>query len=553
MNTHTDTILNNSSAMLLQDILRRSVKMYPETVAVDDGEQRLTYGALAQRVDQIITRLQGCSLSPQRHIAVFGHNSADYVALYFACAHLNLILVPMNSHLKSSEITWILNDCQPAVIVASSEMAIRLNHDIAEVTQRSKRFVTGHGIENWDSLLPSHEVAASCTPRVNTSQQKIAHHSAHTIAVQMYTSGTTGTPKGVMLSHHNIVSVVSAWRHEMPLTAGESRFMQATPLFHVGGMLVCLCTLASGATLHLLPRFDAVLACEVMHSAAITHTLLVPSMIQQLLLLPDIERYAFTSLKLMIYGASCMPQHTLLRARQVFGCDFLQGYGLTETGGVALSLRPEDHCFDGNTTPSARLRSAGREISCCEVRVVNAEGNDIIPGEIGEIIIRGNNVTPGYWKNPEGTATTLIGGWLHTGDLATIDAQGYITIADRLKDMIITGGENVYPAEIENILSSHSHVAESAVIGLPNLMLGEEVVAVIVLHPEQYQMIDDAAALRQLSQSLKAHCHAQLAPFKCPVRIKFRTSLPRTPAGKIQKNLLRNEYRKNYNLQETPA
>lgn len=539
--------------MLLQDILRRSAKMFPETIAIDDGEQRVSYRGLAEKVDRIITRLQSCALTPRRHVAMFGHNSVDYVALYFACAHLDLVIVPMNSHLKSSEIAWILNDCHPAVIVASSEMAKRLSDDTAAAIKHSHCFVIGEAVEHWESLYASNDIATACKKPMHTDHRMSSRLSADSIAVQMYTSGTTGTPKGVMLSHHNIFSVVSAWRHEMPLAAHTSRFMQATPLFHVGGMLICLCTLASGATLHLLPKFDAIRARNVLHTASITHTLLVPSMIQQLLLLPDIEQYDFPSLELMVYGASCMPQHTLLRARHVFGCDFLQGYGLTETGGVALSLRPEDHCFDSNAAQAARLRSAGREISSCEVRVVNTDGNDIAPGEIGEIIIRGDNVTPGYWKNADATANTLKNGWLYTGDLASIDVDGYITIADRLKDMIITGGENVYPAEVENILSSHPQVAESAVIGLPNLMLGEEVVAVIVLRDDQTIMTGDSIAMRQLGQSLKSHCHAQLAPFKCPVRIKYRDSLPRTPAGKIQKNLLRNEYRQHHTPQETSA
>jgi len=241
----------------------------------------------------------------------------------------------------------------------------------------------------------------------------------------------------------------------------------------------------------------------------------------------------------IMYGASSIAQSVLSRAMKVFGCAFLQGYGLTETAGVALSLRPADHRFTAGSAMPAHTQSAGRELLCCEVRVVDAHGRSVAVNEIGEIQVRGDNVTAGYWNNPVATAATIVNGWLRTGDLGRIDEHGYIYVVDRLKDMIIVSGVNVYPAEVENVLSSHPAVAEVAVIGLPNLLLGEEVVAVVVQKPAPSPQLRP----RLLTPELKAYCHQRLALFKCPVRVKYLDSLPRTPAGKVLKNVLRDRFR----------
>lgn len=525
-------------SVLVQHFLRRSVRLFPDTVAVDDGTNQVSYRQLEQRVDQCCIRLGQEGIHAGQRIAIFGNNSVDYVATIFACAHLGIVLVPMNAHLQTSEIEWILNDCDPVAIIADAEYTGGLEQGCHQSVINRLRFVIGKPVQDWRFLFDS-KVGASLDPGVRAAMVPEAIATPQSMLIQMYTSGTTGTPKGVMLSHENMTSVVTAWLHEMRLESEKSCFMQATPLFHVGGLLMCLSTIATGASLVVLPRFNPQLALDTLIEKRITHALLVPSMIQQVLLISGIEAFAFPHLDLMVYGASCMPQAVLQRAIDVFSCQFLQGYGLTETAGVALSLRPKDHTLTSGQAPAKRLRAAGRELLCCEVRVVDSDNNDVEVGIVGEIIVRGANVTAGYWNNPQATAEAIVDGWLKTGDLATRDKDGYIYVVDRLKDMIDVGGENVYPVEVENVLSGHPDVAEVAVIGLPNVLIGEEVVAVVVVKDGEK---NEPQNLKRITQELKAYSRQYLAPFKCPVRTKYLQALPRTPAGKIQKQELRNLY-----------
>ncbi|MCP5017270.1 MAG: AMP-binding protein [Ketobacter sp.] len=528
--------------MLIHDILRRSAKLYPTTIAIDDGREQLTYQQLAERVDYCCEGFRSRELLSGSRVVVLGYNSVDYAVMFFACARLGLVLVPVNAYLQGAEIEWILKDCGAVAVIAGTDYIARLQQDCSEVLKGLQCFVLGPADEDhmqgWSSLS-GHSRVRDYDPSTNESHQEYTQP-VRSVVVQLYTSGTTGTPKGVLLSHLNIVSVVQAWLHEMPLKPASSRLMQATPLFHVGGMLICMCALASGSTLYLLPRFDAGLALDTLITKRITHTLLVPAMIQQIMMAPDIDSRDFSALEFMVYGASSMPEAVINRAMEVFGCGFLQGYGLTETAGLALSLRPEDHCHGAASALHKRIRSAGREMLCCEVSVVNDQGKPVSPDEVGEIVIRGDNVCEGYWNNVEATQETIVSGWLKTGDLGRVDEDGYIYVVDRLKDMIIVSGSNVYPAEVEDAMRRHPWIADVAVIGVPNAMLGEEVVAVIILTVEGQRELE-AGSQRTLSQQLKLHGQQHLAAYKCPVRIKYVPALPRTPAGKVQKTILRDQ------------
>ncbi|MCG8315965.1 MAG: AMP-binding protein [Pseudomonadales bacterium] len=538
-------------SLLIQHFLRRSARLFPDEIAVDvvgsGNDEQVTFKALAYRVDQICSRFLETGLPTGRHVAIFANNSIDYVACYFACAHLGIVLVPLNAHLQPAELEWILDDCNPVAIIADEEFVGRLSTLETLSGTSCLKFVTGQQQslnpgwltlrDNNESMFIAVNLSENSGMRAAMSPQAVA--TPDQLMVQMYTSGTTGTPKGVMLSHENITSTVMAWLHEMPLMSGKHRYMQATPLFHVGGMLVCMCCMAAGSTLTLLPRFEAQLALDTLIKKEISHTLLVPSMIHQLLLLPEINNYSFPHLETMVYGASCMPTTVMTQAIETFACDFLQGYGLTETSGVASCLRATDHKFQATESIPARLSAAGRELLCCELRVVDEHFNDVATGDVGEIVVRGSNVTKGYWNNEKATAESIINGWLKTGDLGRLDDDGYLYVVDRVKDMIDVSGENVYPIEIENVLTGHEQVKEAAVIGLPNVLLGEEVVAVVVANSGEPLTRE---AQRSLSQSLKLYANERLATYKCPVRYKYIEALPRTPAGKIQKNILREQY-----------
>jgi len=526
---------------LIPHFLNRSTLFSANTVAVNDGTHELTYAELKQHVENACLQLLNCGVVAGQRIAVVGKNSVDYVALYFACTNIGAVIVPINNHLKESEIGWILSDCDPAVVVADLEYVQMLEASSDNLIGSMQRFVIGGVAKGWQTLpaLPIGVVLQAGTAKLDET----IGITPESLAILMYTSGTTGVPKGVMLSHQNISSVVIAWLTEMPMERDKSRFLQATPLFHVGGIFVCLCTIATGSTLFMLPRFEPQLALNTLSEKSITHSLMVPSMIQQLFLLPDASEDKFHSLEFMLYGASPIPQSTLKRAIEKMDCQFLQGYGLTESGGVATCLSAKDHAFDGQSDLSVKLKSAGRELLCCEIQVVGQNNKCVAIGEIGEVIIRGANVSKGYWNNPVATAETFVDGWLRTGDLATQDSQGYICIVDRLKDMIDVSGENVYPVEVEDVLQGHDAVAEVAVIGLSNAMLGQEVVAVIV-PIDKTILSGNRECIKILSDELKSYCREQLAFFKCPLRVKYIEAIPRTPAGKIKKQVLREIFSK---------
>jgi acyl-CoA synthetase (AMP-forming)/AMP-acid ligase II len=367
---------------------------------------------------------------------------------------------------------------------------------------------------------------ASCEPVLRTMND------ADLVAVQMYTSGTTGVPRGAMLSHWNLRSMVASWLIEVPLRPGSARFLQVTPLFHVGGVLMLLSNLAAGATLVLHPEFVPGAAVAALSQQAITHALFVPAMIRWLLQEPGVRERKYPQLQMIIYGAAPMPLTLLEEVLRVFGCSFLQGYGLTETSGVLTVLRPDDHRWPADQPPPAWLASAGREVLCCEVRVVHPDGSPVLPGEVGEIIARGENIMAGYFGMREATAATLVNGWLHTGDLGRVDEAGFIYIVDRLKDMIIVGGENVYPQEIEVVLGTHTDVVDSAVIGIPHAVWGEEILAIVVLR----------SGATVTERALIQHCRAHLARFKCPTKVEFRSEIPRNAAGKSLKRELRAPY-----------
>jgi long-chain acyl-CoA synthetase len=342
----------------------------------------------------------------------------------------------------------------------------------------------------------------------------------------MYTSGTTGAPRGAMLTHGNVASLVERWIVELDLGPAPDRFLQVTPLFHVGGMLELMSTLRAGAALRLMPEFLPGPALDVLEREAATHALFVPAMLQWLLAEKGVESRRFPALRRIVYGAAPIDARTLTRALAVFRCGFLQGYGLTETAGVVTTLRPEDHDPAGDP---ARLASAGRALPGCELRTVDERLRDVPRGEPGEVLVRAPQVSPGYWRRPADTAAAFVDGWFRTGDVGRLDADGYLTLVDRVKDLILVAGENVFPGEVEAALREHPDVEAAAVIGIPHAHWGEEVLAVVV----------PRAGASPAERELVQHCRARLARFKCPTKVELRAELPRNSAGKVQKRELR--------------
>ena len=362
--------------------------------------------------------------------------------------------------------------------------------------------------------------------------QAPAHEAADgDVAVQLYTSGTTGKPKGVMLSHANFLNSIAQGRLD---PAGWTKWQDgdsavlAMPVSHISGTGWGIITLNYGATCHIQRQFDIEMTLDMILRDRVSKIFLVPAALQFLVRHPRARGADFSSIREMGYGASPIPLALLRECMDVLGCGFVQFYGMTETTGTIVALPPQDHVPEG----SPRMRAAGKPLPWVEIRVLDTDGQDVPTGKVGEIVTRSAANMLGYWKRPEETARTIRDGWLHTGDAGYLDADGYVFIHDRVKDMIISGGENVYPAEVESALSEHPAVAEVAVIGVPDAKWGEAVHAVIVLRP--------GATLGQ--EALIAWAKRRIAGFKTPRSVAFAETLPRNASGKLLKRELRAPY-----------
>jgi acyl-CoA synthetase (AMP-forming)/AMP-acid ligase II len=344
-----------------------------------------------------------------------------------------------------------------------------------------------------------------------------------------YTGGTTGFPKGVMLTHQALITSALGSMSQGEFLQPDARFLHCAPMFHLADMAACIAQSALGGTHVMIPGFEPVAAMRAIAEHGVTHTLLVPTMIQMLLDHPAFAEHDLSSLKRIVYGGSSITLGVLERAAERLpGVEFCQAYGMTELSPVATMLGPEDH------RARRKLASAGRPAPHVEVRICDPEGTELARGEVGEICVRGANVMTGYWERPQETAAALRDGWMCTGDGGYMDDEGYLFVVDRIKDMIVTGGENVYCAEVENVLSTHPAVAACAVIGLPDEDWGERVHAVVVLAEGQ---TTDA-------QQLREHSKSRIAGYKAPRSVDFVDALPLSGAGKVLKRDLRERYAK---------
>lgn len=475
--------------------------------------RRFTYAQLNSRSNKIANSLTGIGVKQGDRIAVLLKNGIEFIESYFAAAKIGAVLVPINWRLVAAEIDYILQDSGAETLIFDADFdstvekikTPSVNNRIRVNAMNSEE---KHQATDYDQLLTQ---ANDNEPAINAGDDDLLFI--------MYTSGTTGRPKGAMISHNNML-----WSELTSMTTsdmrGDDRFLLPLPMFHVGCLNPVSLLTHRGATGIVMRDIDMETMFRAIDEEKVTITMSVPALLQFMLVTPEREKYDISSIRWIATGAAPVPV-SLLKQYETIGIRLFQAYGLTESCGPGTLLLPED--------AEAKVGSCGKAQMHTQLRVVDEQGNDVKAGKMGELILAGKHIMQGYWNLPEATAETLKDGWLYTGDVCSIDEDGFVTIRDRKKDMIISGGENIYPAELENVLAGNPEVQEAAVIGISSNKWGEVPLAIIVAAANQSPNED----------SILAFCRENLAAYKIPKVIKFVDSLPRNPSGKLLKPQLR--------------
>jgi acyl-CoA synthetase (AMP-forming)/AMP-acid ligase II len=496
-------------------VIRRNARRFPDKAASRFGEMTMTYAELDGRLNRLVNGLRGLGLEKGDRIAFFAMNCHTYLEGLFGAAKGGFALTTLNFMLKEKELAYILEDSGAKAIIFQSRFAPLIKAAAASCPELKHFIAFGDPVDfalSYEELLSG---SSDDDPEVEVNGEDLL--------LLVYTSGTTGKPKGVMLSHRNVL--LNAIDSVTGVELGQDTInLNVCPLYHVAAsVLQTYTTFYIGGASITLEQFDPHEVLETIERERVTFTFLVPTMIFRILELEGADDYNLGSLRKLGYGAAPMPIDRLKKAIPLFGPVLFQGYGLTESTANVVILRPEDHDLTAPDEKLKRLKSCGREHSNHEIRVVGPDDHELTPGEVGEIVLRSPSVMEGYWKNPQATGETVRDGWLHTGDMAYMDEERYIYIVDRKNDLIISGGENIYPKEIEEVIFSHPAVLEAAVCGVPHPDWGEAPKAFVVLR-EGHE-----ATAREIIK----HCRQNLAKYKCPREVMFLEEIPKTASGKI--------------------
>lgn len=511
--------------MQVTQTLRRARLLFAERTATVDGEARYTYREFFDRVRRLAGALRELGIGDDDKVAILTLNGHRCLELFYATFWAGGVVVPLNVRLAPPELVQQINESEAKVFVVDDTFAMMLPALQGQL-HSVRRIVFAAAGEAPDGLLSYDKLLAEGEPVDD------AGRNGDDVAGIFYTGGTTGRAKGVMLTHDNIMA--NAQNGLMSnRSCQHDVYLHSAPMFHLADCSGTFAVTLVGATHAFIPFFEPARFMQAVQEYRVTLGLLIPTMLNMVLNHPDFAKYDLSSLRLISYGAAPIPLALLKQALRTLPCGFIQGYGMTELSPLCAMLPPEDHCVDGAPEQTKRLRSAGIPIFTAEVRVVDEQDQEVPYGTVGEICARGPMVMKGYWKQPEATAQALRGGWMHTGDAGYMEADGYIYLVDRTKDMIVTGGENVYSVEVEAAIYEHPAVLEAAVIGIPDEKWGEAVHALVVRK-------SGAAASEE---EIIHHCHSRIANYKCPKSVKFVDGeLPKSSVGKILKRDLRAPY-----------
>lgn len=498
----------------------------PDRAAFIWGDRVIRYEEVNERVNALAHALRSRGIQRGDRVALYMRNCPQLLESYFAVWQAGACVVPLNARFLTEEVLYHVEDSGSRMIIFGEEF----REVMAEVRSRS------HALEEYVCLTGSTEAQYDYEVIIadhSGAQQRIEDMQDSDLAWLFYTSGTTGRPKGVMLTHGNLDFVTVGWCADLMHLEPEDVGLHTAPLTH-GACLHALALTAKSAT-HVIPtssRFDALTFCELVQRHSITNTWLVPTQIKRLLTFPELDRYDLSTLRYIVYGGAPMYAEDMKEALRRIGQVFVQLFGQGETPSTATYLRREDHVADGSEKAMHRLTSCGYARTGVGVVIMDDNDQELRRGQMGEICVQGPSVFPGYWKRPEETAEVLLNGWLHTGDLGYMDTHGYVYIMDRKKDMIISGGANIYPREVEEILLQHPSISEASVVGVPDEVWGEAAKAIVVLR-------SDASAT---AHDIISFCAQRAADYKKPKSVDFMDELPKSSYGKILKRELREQF-----------
>ncbi|SNS61369.1 fatty acid--CoA ligase [Sphingopyxis indica] len=511
---------DTADLITFDQFLTHWAKERPDRVAMREEDRVMSYAELEERTARVASALLAAGLERGDRIAWIGKNSDLYFTLFFGAARAGIVMAPIGWRLSPVEWAFIVNDTRAKIVftgpgfdAAEDQLAGKLDHDPQIIgADAARAMIDGARRVAFDPSGPADAV------------------------LQLYTSGTTGNPKGAVLTNTNLFALRrNSADLDLPYTRWEDdeAVLVAMPCAHIGGTGLGIMALAAGLPGIILAEFNPDGVFDAVEHHGVTRFFIVPAALQMLLLHPRCASVDYSRLKYILYGAAPIPLDLLRQCIKMFGAQFIQAYGMTETTGTICMLPPEDHDPEGNR----RMRSAGKPLPGVEIRILGPDGEEVPTGEVGEVVTRSSNNMQGYWNLPDATARTMTaGGWIHTGDAGYMDEDGYLYIHDRMKDMIISGGENVYPAEVESAIYGHPAVQEVAVIGIPDPKWGETVKAVVV----------PKAGMTVEPDDIIAWARERIAAFKAPRSVDVIEALPRNASGKILRKDLRAPYWEGY-------
>jgi acyl-CoA synthetase (AMP-forming)/AMP-acid ligase II len=529
---------------MLYDLLRKTAKTRPDKTAVICGDIQYNFNKFKDRVDRLANGLQTLGIRKNDKIAILHKNCHKFLETYFAAAKIGAILVPMNYRLSQEDFLYILDNSQAKILVAQSEFFLPFSK-IKKGIPTIEHIVITDMTTDSESILKTETkflVYESLLKDPLLYEENETSILDSDIAQIYYTSGTTGKPKGVMLTHKNNRVHAESTKKELELSK-DDRWLHVSPMFHLADAWAVWTITQVGGTHVMVPGFEPDQVMETIERHGVTLSNFIPTMLNILVNFPDVRNYDYSSLRLILSGGAPIAKETVRNVIDTFGCDYIQTYGLTETSPfLTMSILRNEM---KELTFEERLRymvTTGRPFHGVELKVIKEDGTEVTPDEkeVGEILARGETVTPGYWRMPEETSARIVDGWLHTKDLAVVNPDGYVTIVDRKDDVIISGGENIYSIEVDDVLYAHPCVLEAAVIGLPDPIWGERVTAAIVIKEDEDVQ----------EEEIISFCKERIAPFKAPKTVIFTDCLPKTGSAKICKYKLREQFERDPMLQE---